>query len=597
MRPQIQIRKKTLMSDADQCDVLVVGSGAGGLAAAVTASVLGLDVIVCEQADLIGGTTALSGGEVWIPMSRQAGSKTGDSPEAALEYLENVVGERLDRQRAVAYLAQAPEALAFLEDNSHLEYELMPGVVDYSSDLTGATVGRRSLGVVPFDGRRLGESFPELRPPLSTSLIFGGLALSRDDVPHFSRVLRSPASFLHVARLLTQHVRDRLLGYSRGTRLVMGNALVGRLLATLLERGVGLWTNAGVSRLLETGGRIKGASILRNGQEVRLDVRNAVIVATGGFSGSACRRKQFFSHVSSGQTHLSPIPATNDGSGMELVLDCGGVLDDRVAQPAAWTPASAVPGPDGAANFFPHFGDRAKPGVIVVDATGRRFANEAVSYHEFTQAMLAANGDGPGAGWFILTSHRHLRRYGLGRVPPSPGRIRPFIDSGYLVKADTIGRLGELLGIDSDNLVATVTQFDEHARRGEDPEFGKGSTAYQCAAGDPENQPNPCVAPLGSGPFYAIRLFPGDIGTMLGVAVNHKSQALDRNGLPIPGLYAVGTVATALSAGTYPGAGANLGPSITAGYVAAETIWRETAGMDRPDGRDDRIESIRLSAS
>lgn len=563
------------MNDAVECDILIVGSGAAGLTAALTASVLDLKVILCEQADLIGGTTALSGGEVWIPMSRQAGENSRDSAEAALEYLESVVGQRLDRERAITYLARAPEALAFLEDHSHVKYELMPEVVDYSSELRGATAGLRSLGVLPFDGRRLGRSFPLLRPPLATSLIFGGMALSRDDVPHFTNCLGSPRSALLVARLLLGHLRDRLLGYPRGTRLVMGNALIGRLLATLIERDVPIWTNTRVSKLTVDQGRISGAELNRDGSELRLNVRNAVVVATGGFSGSERLRNRHFAHVKSGHPHLSPVPATNNGSGIDLVLECGGVLDDRVAQPAAWTPASAVPVSAGQPAFFPHFGDRAKPGVIVVNSAGRRFSNEAINYHEFTQAMLStADGDASPA-CFIVTSHRHLRRYGLGRVPPSPGRRRPFLDSGYLVKAETIERLGQKLDIDSEILSTTVKRFDEHARRGEDPDFGKGSTDYQRAAGDVDNQPNPCVAPLGGGPYYAIRMLPGDIGTMLGVAVNARSQALDRHGKPIHGLYAVGTVAVALAAGTYPGAGSNLGPAITSGYVAAQVIMRE----------------------
>lgn len=554
------------------CDVLVIGSGAAGLATAVAASVLGLDVLVVEQADRFGGTSALSGGEVWSPMNRQAGGAAADSAAAALTYLQQVIGERLDRARAEAYVSRAAEALAFFEDHGHVEYELLPGVVDYFTDLPGATFGLRSLGAMPFDGRRLGERFGLVRPPLPASMILGGMALGREDIPHFSRFTRSPRSAAHVAAMVLRHLRDRLAGHRRGTRMVMGNALVGRLALSLFERHVPLWLESRTVSLTRDDGRVTGATIRRRDAEVRVRARRAVVVASGSFSGSREMQQRFFEHVRQGKTHRTHLPETNDGSGLGLVTAAGGQLDPNAPQPGAWAPVSVVPMPDGSQALTPHFGDRAKPGILVVNQAGRRFANEALNYHDFVQAMLASSADFPDAQCLVLTSHRRLRKYGMGRVPPAPGRIGPFLRSGYLMSAPTLRELAGRMGVDGDALEQTVRRFDEHAARGEDPDFGKGGSAYQRAAGDPDNQPNPCVAPLGPGPYYAIRIVPGDIGTMLGVKVDAAARALDTDGRPIPGLYAVGTVATSIMAGTYPCAGAMLGPAITFGYLAARDI-------------------------
>jgi succinate dehydrogenase/fumarate reductase flavoprotein subunit len=554
------------------CDVLVIGSGAAGLATAVTASHLGLDALVCEHADRFGGTSAISGGEVWIPMNRHSGGTAADSAPAALTYLEHVVGPYLDRARAEAYVSRAAEALAFFEDHSHVEYELLPGVVDYFTDLPGATCGLRSLGAMPFDGRRLGRRFAEVRSPLPVSMIFGGMALGREDLPHFTRFTRSARSAAHVVGMLLRHGRDRLAGHTRGTRMVMGNALVGRLALTLFERKVPLWLNTTTLELTRESGRITGARVRQGNDVRRIRARRGVVVACGGFSGSATMQARFYPHVQAGKAHYSHLPTTNDGSAFGLVTACGGVIDEHLAQPGAWTPVSVVRLRDGSQGLAPHFGDRAKPGVLVVNWQGRRFANEALNYHDFMQAMLHTNAGRHSAECYVLTSHRHLRKYGLGRVPGFPGRIGPFLRSGYLVKGGTPRELADRLGVDAAGLEQTVRDFDEHASHGVDPQFRKGETAYERAAGDPEVKPNPCVAPLGEGPYYAVRIVPGDIGTLVGVKVDATARALDATGRPIPGLYAVGTVAASVMGGTYPGAGAMLGPALTFGYLAAHDI-------------------------
>jgi succinate dehydrogenase/fumarate reductase flavoprotein subunit len=568
-----------MQDEVFDCDVLVIGSGAAGLATAVTASVLGLDVILTEHAPHFGGASAISGGEVWIPLNRQAGGSANDSEQAAIDYLAAVIGDRFDRTRVETYVRNAAAALAFLEDNSHLEYELLETVVDYFTDIEGATKGLRSLGAVPFDGRRLGKHFKTIRSPLPASMIFGGMSLGRLDIPHFSRFTRSLPSLIHVCGMLANHLRDRLMGHHRGTRMVMGNALVGRLVLTLLEHGVAMWANTATLDLVSKNDRVMGALVAHPTGRRLVNARHAVVIATGSFSGSRQKQIEFMPHVRAGQQHRSHLPATNDGSGLDLVRTHGGNVDSALAQPAAFTPVSVIHRPDGTEWLTPHFGDRAKPGVIVVDDRGNRIANEATNYHDFVGEMLRHCSGKASAEYYLVTSHRHLRAYGLGRVPASPGRISPFLRNGYLLKGQTLNELAEKLGIEAVGLVRTVEAHDRYAAIGEDPDFKKGGTAFEQAAGDATNKPNPCVAPLGDGPFYAIRIIPGDIGTFAGISVDARGQVLTETGAKIPGLFAVGTAASSVMGGTYPGAGAMLGPALTFGYLAAKAIAEERADL------------------
>ena len=561
------------MSEAvHTCDVLVVGSGAAGLSAALTASVLGLEVLLCEQAEVLGGASAISGGELWIPLNRQNGGAARDSEADALDYLSGVIGPTLDRPRAEAYVRHAASALAFLEDHSELEYEALPHVVDYFSTVAGAANGIRTLGAVPFDGRRLGERFREVRSPLPVGMIFGGMSIGREDLPHLINVTRSLRSAAHVARMLTRHARDRLGGYARGTRMVMGNALVGRLLATVFERKLPIWRGASVTRLVTGDRGVTGAMVQHAGEQREVHCRGAVVLANGSFSGNRTMRERYYPHVRAGRFHHSHVPASSDGSGITLALACGASVDEQVSEPGAWTPVSMVPTRDGSIAAFSHFGDRAKPGVIVVNRAGRRFANEAMNYHDFLQAMFRDCAGAPEVEAFVLTSHRHLRTYGLGRVPSFPGRIGPFLRNGYLQRGRTLAELARAIGVDAATLEQTVSRFNEHARRGVDPDFQKGGTVYERAAGDPQVTPNPCVAPLDAGPWYAIRMVPGDIGTLMGLRTDPAARVLDATGAPIPGLYAVGTVAASIMRGTYPAAGAMLGPSLTFAHLAVQDI-------------------------
>ncbi len=558
---------------ADAFDVIVVGSGVGGLVAALTASAGGLRVLVVEKSAWLGGTTAHSEAMVWVPGSRQSrAAGVDDSTAAALRYLEAAAGAQHRAELAQAYVAQSAHALSFVEDHSSVRWTLTTGSMDYHPELPGATRGARALSPEPFDGRRLGRRFRELRAPLETTMILGGLSINGADLPHYYRVGRSLRSTLLVGRRVARYLVDRLLGHPRGTAIGGGNGVVAGLLLALQQRGVPVHTRTRALSLLREAGRVVGVRVeCADGSRQTLHARRGVVLACGGFPASAELTHAHYPHVAAGQTHHSLSASSDTGDGIAMALAVGASLETDVQQQAAWAPASLVPTPRGAVPF-PHFGDRAKPGVIAVDRRGRRFVSEATTYHLFVPAMLKACAGDSQAEAYLIADHRAQRRYGLGVAPPFPGRIAPHLRSGYLVKGDSLAQLAQRMGIDGDGLQQTVAEFNRHAQRGEDPAFGKGSDAYQRSNGDADHQPNPCVAPLVEAPFYAVRLVPGDLGTFVGLRVDAKARVLDANRVPITGLYAVGTEMASPMGGSYPGAGITVGSALTFAWIAGRDL-------------------------
>lgn len=552
---------------AHSVDLLVVGSGAAGLAAAATAAVRGASVMVLEKTALIGGTSALSGGEIWIPGSRQAREAgMADSPETVETYLRTLMGDSFDAPRTRAFLQAAPEALAWLEQHTHLRYELMPLSADYHSNLPGASLGGRSLAVLPFDGRRLADDFARLRPPLRNALVFGGISVcTRLDLPRLLAAGRDPANAWHAVRLIGRGWRDRLAGHARGTRVTNGNALVGRLLATLRERGVDVRTQARARALLIEDGAVRGLEFEQAGAVHRVRSRRGVVLASGGCSADAQARKRHFPHVRDGRAHVPLPPEGNDGDAFALTAPLGVAVPERTMRPAAWAPVSLVPDGSNASAPFPHFSDKGRPGILAVGPDGRRFVNESLSYHEFVTAMLARGFD---HAW-LVADHRALRRHGLGAVRPFPSPLGHHVRSGYLQRADSLSRLESALSLPSCSLQATVSRFNEMAIRGDDTEFLRGQSVFERRYGDPQHGPNPALGPLVTPPYYAIQVLPGDIGTFIGLPTDGAARVLDARGAAVPGLYAAGNAALSLFGGHYPSAGITLGPALTFGWLAA----------------------------
>ena len=551
-----------------ECDVLVVGTGAGGLSAAVTAASLGLDVLAVDKESYYGGTTARSGGWLWIPCSpvaRRAGVE--DTPEAARRYLQHETGNHFDAARIDAFLDQGPRMVDFMERETEVRFVLGPSFADYHPLAPGGSDGGRSICAAPFDARALGAEKDRLRPPLAEITFMGMMIGTGDELKHFFNVTRSFKSAGVVARLLARFGRD-LVRHGRAMRLTNGNALVGRLAKSAFDRGVPIWTNAPVTDLYMEDGRVTGATVQRDGTAVHVHARRGVVLATGGFPNDVVRRRAMFRHAPTGAEHWSPAPPGNTGDGLRLAERAGALVEDSYPNAAAWVPVSLVPRRDGTAGPFPHFVDRSKPGVIAVTRDGQRFCNEADSYHDFIQAMVAATPDAEHCAWF-LCDHPTIRRYGLGFAKPFPLPLAPYIRSGYLLHGRTVAALAQAAGIDAAGLERAVTDYNGPAAWGEDPAFGRGRTSYNRSLGDPAVTPNPCVAPVATGPFYAVKVVPGDLGTFAGVRGNADAQVLDADGAPIPGLYAAGNDLASIMGGNYPGGGITLGPAMTFGFIAA----------------------------
>jgi len=539
-------------------DVIVLGAGAGGLAAACAAAARGLRVLLLEKTAWVGGTAAISGGMVWVPgNSKMAPAGLADSDAAARAYLGATLSAGTRPEIVEAFLREGPGAIDWLE--AHTELRLKPVVryPDYYPALPGATPGGRVLEPVGYDARALGADFALLRPPLPEFTLFGGMMIDRADLPHFRAVTRSPRSMARVARLLLRHARERLSA-PRGTSLVLGNALVARLLASARKLGVEIRTRVDVARLVRDG------VALRDG--TRLEARRGVVLATGGFSHDTERRAR---SLPQGTDAASPVCAADAGDGIRLGESAGGRVAEGNLHNAYWAPMSKFRRADGSAAVFPHtVADRGKPGIIAVNARGKRFTSEAVSYHEFGLAMFRA-GAIPA---FLLCDRRSLWQYGLGAVRPFTLRLDRFLEQGYLATGATLAELARSLGIDREGLEQTVEKYNADAERGVDTRFNLGGDIYQRYLGDAAQKPNPCMRPIEHAPFYAVRLYPSDLGTAAGLVTDADARVLDGEGRPIAGLYACGNDMNSIMGGAYPGPGITLGPALVFGWIAARSL-------------------------
>jgi len=560
----------------ESCDVLVLGSGAGGLATAITARLHGLDVILVEKAPLLGGTTAWSGGWMWLPANPVA-ARDGvqDSLGAARRYLENEVGEGLDPAKVEAFLENGAPMLEYFE--RHTALRCVPGLAtpDFHPASPGSAIGR-PVCAAPIDGRELGPLIHKLRPPLREITVAGMPIAAGADLRHFMNALGSVSSALHVAKRFTRHFLD-VLRHGRDMHLVNGNALAARLIKSAADSGVALRESSPARRLVVEGGAVVGAVVQGpDGAPREIRARRGVVLACGGFPHDLARRRQLFPHMATGEEHWSVAPDSNTGEGMNLAEQAGAAIAADFANAAAWIPVSRVRYPDGREGTFPHLIDRARPGVIAVTRGGQRFVNEADSYHDFMQALFRVIPQGEAVEAFLVCDHRCLRRYGLGFAKPFPIPLGPYLRSGYLIRGRSLEELAEKAGIAPQAFAATVADYNAHARWGEDPAFGRGATPFNRFGGDPKVTPNPCVAPVGQGPFYAIRLLSGSLGTFAGIATDHRARALRPDGTPVAGLYAVGNDMASFMRGHYPSGGITLGPAMTFGYIAG----RHLAGVE-----------------
>jgi len=553
------------MTGGAETDILVIGSGAGALTAALTASLEGAQALVIEKSSHFGGTSASSGGAVWIPNSDTARAQGhADDPREARAYLDGLIGTDVPSDRIDAYVEHARAMLAYMEARTEVAYTPCP-YPDYRMDLPGARVGYRTHDPVPLMANRLGRYFADLEPPHPLVLTLGRFGWTLAEAKLMATM--SPGAAPMLAKLMMRYALDWpwRLRTKRSRRLTGGNALLGRLRISLDQQDVPLWLNAPMTALLSEGGRIVGAQLMRDGRPVTVRARSGVILASGGFDHDEALRTQHLPQPGGG---WSAGVRSNMGDGLRAGISAGAAV---AALGSGWrAPVLLIPGEERAR---PLFMERALPYSIVVDQSGRRYMNEAASYHDAGDEMYRLNR--PGAqtipSWLIFDV-RYRSKYMLGLMLPSPAAMDCFIPRAMraiLRKAPSIEALAGQIDVPAHNLLETIARFNVMARAGRDEDFGRGESAYDRHYADLSVTPNPTMGPLEQGPFYAVPIYPGDLGTNGGLVTDARARVLRADGSIIEGLYATGNVAASAMGRAYPGAGATLGPAMTFGWLAA----------------------------
>jgi succinate dehydrogenase/fumarate reductase flavoprotein subunit len=556
------------MPQRREVDLLMAGAGPAGMTAALVASLQGLRVLLCEKSDQVGGTGSTSAGTLWIPGNHQS-KKAGfdDSAEKAQEYLDALVGSASGRELRTAFLKTGPTAIDYLERNTDVKFVPCGRHPDYRSNMKGAAVSGRAIIPQPFDGRLLGADFTRLRPPIPEYMLFGGMMIGKADIPPLVGRFQSLANFSYAAKLLARYAADRLR-YPRGTRLMMGNALTARLFYSLRKRGVEILFNAPIAAIDERDGCVAGARIKTAGEEIYVSAKKGVVLATGGYGHNKQYREAFMARPTPVHSMSSEF---NQGDGIGISEQLGArVAPEEHGRSGLWTPASVTTRADGSKGLYPHLLlDRAKPGLIAVNARGERFVNEAVSYHDFVEAMFDANEHAPSIPCYLICDAAFIKKYGLGIVYPGAGNLQRLLKSGYLKRGDTLDNLAAQLGVDAPGLRRTVERYNGFARIGIDADFGKGETELNRFNGDDSHKPNPCIGPLATPPYYGLEIWPADIAVSTGLSTDANARVLDKADQPIPGLYACGNDMASIMRGSYPGPGTTLGPGIVFAYRAA----------------------------
>jgi succinate dehydrogenase/fumarate reductase flavoprotein subunit len=569
------------------CDVLVIGSGVAGMAAALKAASQGLSVIVAEKEQYFGGTTAISAGWAWVPGNKQ-GVAQGDTREDAETYLKNLAPETFNEAGVRNFLDTVPEAVSFFENETDVKFTYPEKAPDYQMDLPGAKLTGRAILPQDVDARVLGDKRLLMQPYMSSYTVFGYMPQVGPDINEFFHVNQSLKSFIYVAKKLLRTWADAAR-YKRPVLRSNGNALMTRMVKSADDLGVRLWKGSpALSLTRDDAGTVTGA-VIGGERDVTVTARAGVILAAGGFSGNRELRQRYFPHDAGGDDHFTPTVG-HGGDAATLAMRAGGYIDDSVFSVGSWAPVTVFKYLSGEQRLFPHLRAIGLPGLIAVDRRGRRFGNEALSYHDFGGAMIEHNKDEDRTFGYVIGDAKTMHKYGIGYAKPWPMPRGYFYRTGYLVKGNTLAELAGKLGIDAEGLEATVAGFNPAAERGEDPAFGRGSTQYNHFRGDLEHKPNPNLAPVGRGPYYAAKIQMGDLGTFAGLGVNENSEVVTAEGSVVPGLLAVGAAAVSVFGGGYPGYGSHIGPALVFGYRAGRDIAR-LAGERNADRTGDQTGS------
>jgi len=545
------------MTEQPEFDFVVVGSGAAGMTAALTAALQGLSVVVLEKTEYFGGSTARSGGGVWIPgnsVLRKAG--IADTPEQARDYLAHVGGESAPESLRAAYLEHGPAMLDLVLARTPLRFAWVPGYSDYYPEAPGGRPGGRSVEPVPLDGRVLGPELEHLRPPYLPAP--AGITVTQANYRWMCLGTSHPRAIWTTARVTGRMVVTKLTGRRL---LSMGQALAAGLRAGLANVGVPVWLSTEMTGLQVEDGRVTGVRVTRDGRPVLMRANRGVLLSSGGFErNDEMRRRHQREPVATEWTVGSP---GNTGDGITAGQDAGGVLE--LMDEAWWGPS--IPLASGPVFCL---AERSLPGSIFVNAAGERFVNEAAPYVDAVHALYDKHtDDNPHIPCWLITDQRYRNRYVFTGIPPRKPLPRRWYRAGVVFRGDSLAELAGQIGVSADGLAKTVQKFNEFARAGKDDDFGRGDSAYDRYYGDPNCRPNPNLAPLAKPPFYAVRIVPGDLGTKGGLRTDEHARVLGSDGTVIGGLYAAGNTSALVMGRSYAGPGATIGPAMTFGYLAA----------------------------
>ena len=546
-----------MTAEEPEFDFVVVGSGAAGLTAALTAARQGLTVVVLEKTEFFGGSTARSGGGVWIPgnaVLRAAG--VADTPAEARAYLAHVAGEAVPAALREAFLQHGPAMLDLVLAATPLRFAWVPGYCDYYPEAPGGKAGGRSLEPVPLDGRVLGPELARLRPPYLPAP--AGITVTQANYRWMILGTSHPRAVWTTARVTGRMIITRI---RRRQLLSMGQALAAGLRAGLAAAGVPVWLSTPMTGLSVQSGRVTGVRAVRDGQPVVVRARRGVLLASGGFERNDEMRRRY--QAAPAATEWTVGSPGNTGDGITAGEGAGGVLE--LMDESWWGPS--IPLASGPVFCL---AERSLPGSILVNAAGERFVNEAAPYVDAVHAMYDRNTpENPHIPCWMITDQRYRNRYVFTGIPPRKPLPRRWYRSGVIVRAATLPELAGQIGVPAEALTKTVEKFSEFARAGKDADFGRGDSAYDRYYGDPRCKPNPNLAPLASPPFYAIRIVPGDLGTKGGLRTDEHARVLRPDGSSIEGLYAAGNTSAMVMGRSYAGPGATIGPAMTFGYLAA----------------------------
>ena len=566
-----------------QCDLVVVGSGAGALLAAVRGADEGLEVLVVEKTDVVGGTSATSGGGIWIPDNHDmARHGLRDSIETAFRYVKACARGLASDERVLAYVETARQMARYLESIG-VRYRSMPLYADYYPQLDGALPGGRTMDPAGFDAAKLGiEGLARLRATNPGQLILGRVLINAFEAR--AVLAREPGARWLMLRILLRYALDWpwRVKTRRDRRLTGGQALVGGLFTALREREVPVWMQTPMQSLLIEDGHVAGVVVQRDDQPVTVRARKGVLLAAGGFERNQALREQYLPQPTEAAWTATPV-GCNTGDAIQAGARVGGAL--HLMDHSWGVPTISVPGEDKQRGVFV---ERSMPGCLVVNAQGERFVDESCPYPEFQQAMFAEHARSGGAipAWIVFDAE-FRRKFPIGPLLPGeavPDRKLPPGWLGTLVwRDDTLAGLARRIGVDAEGLAASVARMNGFARSGCDLDFGRGGNVFDRYYGDVNVAPNPNLAPIAKAPFYAMKLYPGDIGTKGGLLTDCDARVLDEAGRPIEGLYCTGNNAASVMGPAYPGAGSTLGPAMTFAYRAVAHMLGRPIALERVD--------------